>query len=187
MPWLSRCLRLFGWDRALRVDSNRRALFFWTRRYWFVTENVIVPVSRIKSIVYGYSGKAWTDFSSGGEGPEASESLDRFHVGLLMNDASPPMHLFTFHGHYVLAADAVVDWLIDEFDMIELTGSEEETSREFVWWLRKFLGVPVRSLMHAKVHEALRANLEPCPRCARQIMRTAEKCVYCGSKFRAIA
>jgi hypothetical protein len=186
-PWLLRGLTLFGWDRLLHVDTNRRALFFGTRRFWFVTRTVIIPFTRIKSIIYGYSAKEWTDFSNDERGPEVTERLDRFHVGLLMRDSSPPMHLFTFHGHYVLAADKLVDWLVDEDDLIELSGGEEETSREFVRWLRKYIGAPVRSLMHAKVHEAMRAQLEPCPRCARPITRNAEKCIYCGTRFRATA
>lgn len=186
-PMLWRCLTLFGWNRTLRIDSNRCAVFLRTRRAWFDTDAIVIPFTRIKSIVYEYSGSIWTEFSSDTLGPDMSDRLDRFHVGLLLNDESPPIHLYTFHAPAARAASIALDWLLDELDEVEISGSEEETSREFVWWLRKFLRVPVRSLMHAKVNDALKDQLQPCPNCSRKIMRIAERCVYCGTKLRAIA
>ena len=99
-----RWLTLFGWDWALRIDSNRRALFLKTRRAWFDSRTVVIPFSRIKSIAYGYSGLAWAPFSRGTYGPEMSGALDRFHVGLLLNDGSPPVHLYSFHAPTARAA-----------------------------------------------------------------------------------
>jgi hypothetical protein len=181
-PWLWRCLTLFGWDRTLRIDSNRRALFLKTRRAWLDTRTVVIPFSRIKSIVYEYSGSAWTELPSETPGPDMTDRLDRFHVGLLLHDEPRPVHLYTFHASAARAAGIVLDWVMDDLEEVEIIGNEEETSREFVRWLRKFLGVPVRSSMHAQVTDALKDQLAPCPQCSRKIMRTAERCVYCGTK-----
>jgi hypothetical protein len=174
--WLPRLLSLFAYDRHLHIDTNRRIVVLKERRFWFATSKVVIPFTRIKSIAYGYSAM----------GLEEWERPDVFRVGLLLNDVSSPITLFTFRADAAwLAHIAANEWLED--DTIGIAGDEEDASREFVVLLRKLLGVPVRPAMLARVQAALLVDLHPCPICERKIMRTAIGCVYCGSKFKTAA
>jgi hypothetical protein len=110
---------------------------------------------------------------------------DKFHVGLQLKDAPGPITLFTFRaGAAWLANIAASEWL--ETDLVEIASDEEDASREFVALLRKHLGVPARSAMHARVQAALPADT-PCPKCERKLLRTAIRCVYCGNKLKTAA
>lgn len=175
---------LLAAERHLRIDSNRRILTFHTRRIWFEKRTVVVPMSRIKSVIYGHS-HAWLKFSPGERGPTSTPDMDRFHVGLLLEGDQQPLHLFTFHGDPAIVANLVKE--LPDLSIPDLETDEEDSSREFVNALRIFLGVPARSLMQSMVYSAIKDELHPCPRCARKIMRTAEKCVYCGSRLKAVA
>jgi len=146
------------------------------RRFWFANSKVIIPFKRIKSIAYGYSAM----------GIEEWDLPDVFRVGLLLDDVPRPITLFTFRADVAwLARIAATEWLED--DTIGIAGDEEDASREFVALLRKHLGVPARPAMLARVQAALLADLHPCPKCERKIMRTAIGCVYCGNKFKTAA
>jgi hypothetical protein len=175
--WSLRLLSLFAYDRHLHIDTNRQIVVLKVRRFWLSNSKSIIPFTRIKSIVYGYSA---------GIGLDVSDRPDEFHVGLLLNDAPSPVTLFTFRADVAwLANIAATEWLED--DSIEIAGDEEDASREFVALLRKQLGVPARSAMHTRVRAALLADLQPCPKCERKLMKTAIGCVYCGSKFKTAA
>jgi hypothetical protein len=182
-----RALTLFAYDRHLRVDTNRRAVFLRVRRYWISTTRTVIPFTRIKSIAYGYSGM------SPGAGQislaqDLKDRLDRFHVGLLLADDPNPVTLFTFRADAGWLAKVAVEWFEEDVGGLspdEITGEEEDASRQFVGLLRKHLGVPARSLMHLKVQEALQSQSHDCPNCQRSIMRSATRCVYCAARLGA--
>jgi hypothetical protein len=183
--WLSRALTLFAYDRHLRIDTNRRAVFLRVRRFWFSRTGTVIPFARIKCIAYGYAGMS-TGARQTAPAKEAMDFMDKFRVGLLLADDPDPITLFSFRADAGWLARLAAEWLDDKVAGLspdDITGDEEEASREFVGLLRKHLGVPARSLMQSRVQEALQSQLYDCPNCQRQIMRSAPKCVYCSVKF----
>jgi hypothetical protein len=189
-PLALRVVTLFGYDQHLHIDSNRRVLRLRSRRFWHTVRNELIPFDRIAAIVYGYSG---TDvgFQYNFQGAEATDTVDNFPVGILLRDSDRPVTLFVFSGAASLAWDIATEVIDNDFLSVDLEwgingveGNEDRESRQFVALLRHYLGVPVRSGMHTRVRAALREQEHPCPRCDRPILKTAPKCVYCGSRFR---
>jgi hypothetical protein len=174
-PLVLRALSLFGYDRRLRIDSNRRIVLLQTRRYWFQRHTRIIPFERIKSIVYGYSPLPFAD----------DGALDVFRIGLSLTDEPDPVSLFEFRADAGLAANIALD-VGEELSIelpIEFETDEELASETFIQLLKRYLGKPVRSAIHSRVLEAIRKELYPCPHCGRKIMRVAVKCIYCGNRL----
>jgi hypothetical protein len=174
-PLVLRMLSLFAYERRLRIDINRRIVLLQTRQYWLSSATRVIPFERIKSIVYGYSYIPMED----------DDTLDVFRVGLLLDGEPNPLTLFEFRGDAGIAADFALE-MTDDLDLnipIDFHTDEESMSEAFVQLLRRYLGKPVRSAMHTRVVEVMRKDLHPCPKCSRQILRSAEKCVYCGTRF----
>lgn len=184
-PGFLRALSLFAYDRHLRIDTNRRAVFLKVRRFWLSTTRTVIPFTRIRSIVYGYAGM------SPGTGQislaqDVTDRMDKFHVGLLLANDPKPVTLFTFRADAGWLAGLAAEWLDDKLPGLapdEITGDEEDASRQFVGLLRRHLGVPARPLMQLQVQEALQSQLHDCPNCQRPIMRSATKCVYCTARI----
>jgi hypothetical protein len=185
-PLAFRIVTLFGYDQHLHIDSNRRVLRIRSRRFWLTVRDEQIAFDRIASIVYGYSG---TDvgFKYNFRGAEATDTIDRFPVGIMLRDRDEPLTLFVFSEAASWAFDVAANVIEgDGFNVdleLGIEGEEDQVSRQFVALLKHYLGVPVRSGMHARVRAAMRDQEHPCPVCDRPIMRTAPKCVYCGTRF----
>jgi hypothetical protein len=178
-------LALFSYKRHLRVDSNHRVVQLNVRRYWFFSSEETLSFGRIRSIAYSYSALT-TEFGLSLRGFAFSDNLNRLPVGLIVEGRTEPLELFTFSGEgsdVTALAGAILDEDLFDNDLLDIQGDQETSSHDFVVLLRNLLGVPIRTGMHQRVVDAVRPSQHPCPKCERQISRTAIRCVYCGTRF----
>ena len=178
--WVHRALCGFAYGRKLKVDPVARTISLSVRRWWALNSTRVVSFEEIAALEYRYADLP-TAFGVTLRGLQATNRMNWYEVSLALRGCAEPLVMFRFAGEgaeWTGWGGAVLgDSLID------VQGTQEVESREFVHVLRIMLNVPVRSRAERMVAAAFAGRLRPCPNCARQIAETAPRCTYCGRRF----
>jgi hypothetical protein len=168
-------LSLFSYRRQVHVDARTRRITVRERRFWR-TRETRVDVDAVAHIEYGFASLGTSFFgtySSGRATLQSADTVERFHVGLLLKDGRR-LPLFSFVGDGermngllgVLLGDSIVDF----------SGEQEEDSYAFVKALQDLTGLQLGPALPGGVEH----RGPKCPSCGHANVPRA-RCLYCGA------
>ena len=176
-----RLLTAFGYDRHLIVDPTSRRVTLTIRRYWAFGSRETLCFDDVTALEYRYASLP-TAFGVTLRGLQWTDSVNWYVVSLALRTSREPIVLFRFAGEGAEWTGWSGGLLGDE--LLDVQGTQEIESREFVDRLRRLLNVPMRSRMERMVSKAFVGRVMPCPHCERSISVTAPRCTYCGKALR---
>ena len=176
-----RLLTAFAYDRHLIVDPTLRQITLTVRRYWVSVSSETHDFDDVAALEYRYA-RMPTEIGMTLQGGQWTDSVNWYVVTLVLRTARDPVTLFRFAGEGSEGTGWSGTILGD--DLVDLEGTQEVESREFVNTLRRLLKVPVQSRMERMVSRAFAGRVMPCPNCERSIAITAPRCSYCGKTLR---
>lgn len=138
---LIQILWLLSYCKSVVADQAARKVTITTRFLWGIRLKKEIPFERIKAVGYGYKGAA-TSWSMWGE---TTDSIDTFKVMLVLRNPFERVPVFNFTGE----GANFTGWrgvVLHGDEMVDYSGDQEETSRNYVMMLKEFIGVPLESV-----------------------------------------
>lgn len=134
-------LSFFSYERRLLMDKQSKMIRLSVKKWWFNHEVIELPFSRVRGILYNFKdhGTSWsvTPFWMG-----RTDSVEFFSISLVLKDPRSTLALFSFAGEGS-ASTGLRGVILGGDDIVDIRGSQENDSLEFLKNISKFLGVGV--------------------------------------------
>ncbi len=132
---LVRAITLWSHCRTVCVDPRHKVVTIERRILWLLSRDRTIPFKRIGRIDYAFDslttewGLAW----------DPLDQLESFKISLCLVNPEEHVKLFSFLGEGSVAT-GVGGVLIDGDDVVDMSGDQESSSREYVTLLTKMTG-----------------------------------------------
>jgi len=174
--WVTRALSLFATSRTVRVDKANAFVFVEDTTWWVRKSVRAIPFRDLDHIIY--ERKVMLTSATMIEG-RATDSLEAYSVWFELKDRSR-VHLFDFYGEGAVGSGLGGVLLGD--DIIDLHGTQQEESLDYVTRLRLHTGLKIGADVPDFVDEQGRAWA--CGDCGRAGPPRAIPCLYCGGALK---
>ncbi len=142
--WLLRLLSLFSYHKVVGVDRSRQVVSIEVTLLWGIHRTKAISFDRIERIDYSFDSVPtdWNIFAG------RTDQMERFTVSLCLVRPREEVALVSFSGEGAVETG----WsgvLLGKDSIIDLSGTQDESSRTYVDLLKEFTGKTLTGLSAA--------------------------------------
>lgn len=164
---------LFLRSISTEIRPVERRIVQRRRLGYFFTTQTVLEFDDIRYLDYGF-GSFGTEWGWSFEGWGRQDQVETFYIDIVSRD-DERLRVCAFRGEGAV----MTGWggvLLSEDSLLDVSGTQEGESRQFVNYLAKVLDVPVGQPIDEDVEMAT------CPACNRSVSLYNPKCLYCGAE-----